>query len=67
MSNCLEEEDISDLVIIFDNSNKIKVSSSGITKPSAAALEKCGNCGKTHKLAFCQCKTIKYCNMECLQ
>ena len=67
MGNSLEEEDISDIALIFDNSNILKVTSSGITKPTAAAIEKCGNCGKTNKLAFCQCKTIKYCNMECLQ
>lgn len=44
----------------------IKLSAPVGSKPPAAALEKCAHCGGSSKLAFCQCKTIKYCNMDCL-
>lgn len=36
---------------------------------SAKAVDRCGNksCNKTENLVYCKCKTIKYCNMECLK
>jgi len=32
-------------------------------------VEKCANkrCGKTEDLKFCQCKLVKYCNLDCLK
>lgn len=35
----------------------------------SSKIEKCGykKCGKTGDLKLCQCKTIKYCNIDCLK
>ena len=36
------------------------------SKPAAPEF-KCQNCKKTENLKFCYCKTVKYCDMDCLR
>lgn len=33
----------------------------------ADPVERCANksCGRTEKLTFCKCKSVKYCNYDC--
>lgn len=61
----LEEVDIvgKRYVYIF---NEVKSPTSAMV---AEPQEKCGNkkCQNTKQLKFCQCRSIKYCGMECLK
>lgn len=37
------------------------------SKQAEAVSYKCSYCKKTENLKFCHCKTVKYCDMECLK